>query len=324
MRALLLSLALTLPLSVATCGAREAQAQDEVAELKARFKQALGLENDGQWDEALGIFITIAEKRRSPQVVFHIGLCQEQTGRLTSAHDSFEEAIALANADPKVAPDVLENAPPRLSALKPRIPRIVLVSRGDARTVIMDGKELPPVTGETEISVDPGPHKIGARDEGGAEIGIRSLDIREGQTVRVDVSKKRSTASSPPPPPPVEKTQTEPGNLVPGIVVGGIGVASLIASGVFIGLRQAAIGEVRDGCTNGDSGCDPSLESVAERGQTYEYVAIGTGAAGLAAVGVGIALVFTIGQDRVVTSKPSTQSRFTLSPTGFSFAGSFE
>ncbi len=324
MRALFLSLVLALPLSAVTCCPREAHAQDEVAELKARFKQALALENDGQWEEALGIFLTIAEKRRSPQVVFHIGLCQEQTGRLTSARESFEEAISLANADPKVAPDVLENAPPRLDALKGRIPRIVLVSQGGARTVIMDGKELPPVAGETEISVDPGTHKISARDDNGDEVRIRSLDIREGQTVRVDVSKKRSSTEPPPPPPPVDETRVEPGNLVPGIVVGGIGVASLIASGVFIGLRQAAIGEVRDGCANGDNACDPSLKSVAERGQTYEYAAIGTGAAGLAALGVGVALVFTIGQDRVVTSKPAKQGRLTLSPTGVSFAGTFE
>jgi hypothetical protein len=322
MRALVLSLALVLPLSAVTCYARDAQAQDEVAELKARFKEALVLENEGKWDEALGLFIAIAEKRRSPQVVFHIGLCQEQTGRLKSAEDSFEEAISLASADPK-ATDVLENAPPRLEALKGRVPRIVLVTNGDARTVIIDGKQLPPVVDETEIGVDPGKHEIRTREEDGEETSIRTVDVREGQTIRVDVSKKRAV-KPPPPPPPESDTRVEPGNLVPGFVVGGIGVAALVASGVFIGLRQAAIGEVRDGCTDGDTGCDPSLKDVAARGQTYEYVAIGTGAAGLAAVGVGITLVLTIGQDRTVTTKPVKQARMVLSPTGLRFTGTFE
>lgn len=324
MRAIVLSLALSLPLCAVTCTLREAQAQDDVNELKARFKEALALENEGKWDEALGLFIAIAEKRRSPQVVFHIALCQEQTGRLKSALDSFEEAMSLASADPKAAPEVLENAPPRLESLKGRVPRIVLVASGEARTVIIDGKELAPVVDETEIAVDPGKHQINAREEGGEETRIRSLDIREGQTVRVDVTKKRATSERVRPPPPPVETHVESGNLIPGLVVGGVGVAGLIASGVFIGLRQAAIGEVRDGCTNGDTGCDPALQDVAERGQTYEYAAIGTGAAGLAAVGVGVALVLTIGQDRTVTTKPTKRSRLTLSPMGVSFSGTFE
>jgi hypothetical protein len=324
MRALVLSFALSLPLFAVSWPVRDALAQDDVSELKARFKEALALENDGKWDEALGLFIAIAEKRRSPQVVFHIALCQEQTGRLKSALDSFEEALSLAGADPKAAPEVLENAPPRLESLKARVPRIVLVANGEARTVIVDGKQLAPVVDETEIAIDPGKHKISAREDDGEETSIRTVDVREGQIVRVDVSKKRATKERVPPPPPPVETRVEPGNMIPGLVVGGVGVAGLIASGVFIGLRQAAIGEVRDGCTNGDTGCDPGLKDVAERGQTYEYAAIGTGAAGLAAVGVGVALVLTIGQDRKVTTKPAKQSRLLFLPTGVSFSGSFE
>jgi hypothetical protein len=330
MRALVLSLALSIPLIAVASHPREALAQDDVAELKARFKEALALENEGKWDEALGLFITIAEKRRSPQVVFHIALCQEETGRLKSALDTFEEALSLAKADPKAATEVLENTPPRIEALKGRVPRIVLVPGGEPRTVIIDGKQLAPVTEEIEIAVDPGRHRISAREDDGGETSIRSVDMREGQTIRVEVAKKGAGGAKgaggtePSPPPPVDAAQVEPGNLLPGIVVGGVGVASLIASGVFIGLRQAAISEVRDGCSNGDSGCDPALQDVADRGQSYEYAAIGLGAAGLAAVGVGVALVFTIGQDRTVAAQPKAQSRLFLSPMGIRFEGTFE
>lgn len=322
MRALLVSLALCLPIAAAIVPAHEARGQDDVNELKTRFKEALALENEGKWDEALGLFIAIAEKRRSPQVVFHIGLCQEQTGRLKSALDSFEEALRLANADPKAAPEVIENAPPHVEELKRRVPRIVLTVGDEPRTVIIDGKELPLVTEEIEIAVDPGTHRITARDDDGKVVPLRTVEAREGESVRVDVSKKRRKEAPPPPPPKVE-TRVEPGNLVPGFVVGGVGVASLVASGVFLGLRQAAIGEVRDGCSNGDSGCDPALRDVAERGQTYEYASIGTAAAGAVAVGVGLALVFTIGQDRVVTT-PTKQSSLSLTPTGLTFTTRFE
>lgn len=321
--ALLLALSLALPALGLVTLSLPVHAQDEVLELKARFKEALALEEEGKWDEALGIFATIAEKRRSPQVVFHVALCQEQTGRWTSALDSYAEAISLARADSKAAPEVLENAPPRMEALRARAPRIVLAPNGETRTVVLDGKPLPPISEETEIVVDPGKHRVLVREDDGEETVVRNFVLSEGQSTRIDVGKKVA-AKPTDPTPPTAKDQVEPGNLVPGLVVGGVGVAALALSGVFIGLRQAAISEVRDGCANGDTGCAPELAEVADRGRTYEIAAWSAGAAGIAAVGVGLILVFTIGQDRVVPARTKLTTRLVVSATGAFLTGAFE
>jgi len=323
MRASALLLALALPALGVVSLPLPVQAQDEVAELKARFKEGLALEEEGKWAEALGIFSTIAEKRRSPQVVFHVALCQEQTGRWASALDSYAEAISLAKADAKAAPEVLENAPPRMEALRARTPRIVLVPNGQTRTIVLDGTQLPPISEETEIVVDPGKHRVVVRENDGEETVVRNVVMSEGQTTRIDVDKKVA-AKPTAPAPPKQNDQVEPGNLVPGLVVGGVGVAALALSGVFIGLRQAAISEVRDGCANGDTGCAPELAEVADRGRTYEVLAWSAAGAGVAAVGVGLILVFTIGQDRVVPAKTKLTTRLVVSATGAFLTGAFE
>ena len=78
---------------------------------------------------------------------------------------------------------------------------------------------------------------------------------------------------------------------VPASIAGGVGRASLAAAGVFFGLRQQTISEVRDSCSDParDRGCDPDTREIADRGETWNLLAdvfLGVGGAGLLAGGV--------------------------------------
>ena len=327
---------LALPaLSVGLC-ARPAAAQDkkELSKARVQFQRAIELEQAGNYSTALEQFRDVGQVRMTPQVRFHIATCEEKLGRLVTALGGYQ--LAFADAD-GVGEDFKAEVTVAVTRLQASIPKLV-IQRGtgaEAAEIQLDGVALGASSVGVPVPLDPGPHSVSAKAPGALPFS-QTVTIAENEQKSIDVSLAPEPEEARPtvivgPPGPSEKTNPR---LVP-YVIGGVGVASLIASGVFIGLRQAAIGEVRDGCRDGDNGCDPALKDVAERGQTYEYAAIGLGVAGLAAVGVGVALVFTIGQDQTVTAKPAKPgsadtprskqtSRLTLTPAGITLAGTFD
>ncbi len=301
-----------------------AHAQDDLEQLKAQFREGLKLEEEDKWREARDLFSAIAEKKRSPAVVFHIALCDEQLGKLASALRGFEEAVELGKADPKTPPEVLENAPKRAEALRARVPVIVLVQEEGSRRAFVDGEPVDGKAGEIERFVDLGTHEVQVEGDDGERVKLRTVDVIEGARVRVKIPKKKAKTEVVEPKLPLVSSEPEPGNKIPGFVVGGVGVGALIAAGAFIGLREVAISEVRASCQGPepDTGCDPNLRDVADRGRTFEYAAIGLGAAGAAALGVGITLLLTVGQDRTVT-KPAPAISLRLLPLGVGLSGTF-
>jgi hypothetical protein len=73
--------------------------------------------------------------------------------------------------------------------------------------------------------------------------------------------------------------------------VGGVGVASLAASGVFFLLRSKSIKSLEDSCPTRVS-CPASEQSTYDRGKTYTVVADVTLGIGIAGVATGATLFF--------------------------------
>jgi hypothetical protein len=72
-------------------------------------------------------------------------------------------------------------------------------------------------------------------------------------------------------------------------VIGGVGVASLLASGVFFILRGSAISKLEGKCGPDGNHCPPELEPTYNSGKTYSLIApimlgVGVGAVGTAVV----------------------------------------
>ncbi len=85
-----------------TVPAHDAPDKEELSRARARFQQATELEQAGNWAAALQQFREVGQVRMTPQVRYHIALCEEKLGKLVAALGGYE--LALSEAD-SLGPD---------------------------------------------------------------------------------------------------------------------------------------------------------------------------------------------------------------------------
>ncbi len=314
--------------SVVAPAVARADGAADLERLRKRFSEGIAREEEDKWAEALAIFNEVAKEKMSPQVRFHIALSEEKTGKLVSALAGYRDALEMAKQSGDAAADVLENAPKKIAALEPRIPKLVVRVEGDG-VALLDGDPLAPDRNGATIALDPGRHVVAVR-RGTTETPVKTLTLEEGSKEVVTIPKPAEATLPPIEPPPQAEVTREDGTKLPAVIVGSAGLASLVGGAVMFGLRQAAIDDVTSSCANPDTltGCDPALQDTADRGRTYEYAAIGLAAGGAALLGTAAILWFTVGQDRVVTKPAPTKTSdagvsFSVGPTGVLVRGRF-
>jgi hypothetical protein len=317
--ALCLALALTAPR-----GARADDAGEQKAAARHIFNQGRELEKAGDWQGAYEKFKQVGEVVMTPQVRFHIALCDENLGRLVAAINGFELATEEAKRAGKDGKDVAENAPIRAEKLRARVPHLTIVVKGELRVskVLLDGKALAAALVNTELPVDPGKHVITVERKGEA-IETQSLELaeKERKTITLEVDDKNlppEEPDKPPPPPQVTPPKLErPGTFemtrerVPAVALVSVGVAAGIAAGVFYGLRESTIADVNNnaGCRPDLTGCDPAYQALAEDGKSYTVISgVLAGVAGAAALTGGV-LWFALAKPRPAPSPAQTDSR---------------
>jgi hypothetical protein len=139
-----------------------------------------------------------------------------------------------------------------------------------------------------EVPLDPGPHAVTAKAPNRKPFEA-SVTLKEEETTQLEVVLEelppellRTGGGAAPPP------DKPPSKVVP-LVVGGLGVASLVGSGVLFGLRQSTLSELEDAC-DGNS-CPKSKESRYDDLKFYHYGSMVTLGVGVAAVGTAGALL---------------------------------
>lgn len=280
----------TLSLACALTGsAPPALAQDtsELKNARAQFQQATELEQAGNWTAALQAFREVGQVRMTPQVRFHIAVCEEKLGRLVAALGGYE--LALADAE-KVNADFKAEVEANVSKLRARIPKLV-IERGPgagAAAIELDGVAVGDSSVGVEVPLDPGPHAVTAKAPNRKPFEA-SVTLAEEQTARLSVVLEEL-------PPEVRNrpgglpAERPPSKVVP-FVIGGVGVASLIGSGVLFGLRQSTLSELESACPT-RSDCPPSKQSRYDDLKFYHYGAQVTLGVGVAALGTAAALLF--------------------------------
>jgi hypothetical protein len=323
----------SLSLACALLGSQVPAAAQDAAALKqarAQFQQATELEQAKNWTAALQAFREVGQVRMTPQVRFHIAVCEEGLGRLVAALGGYE--LALGDAE-KVGMEFKGEVEENVTRLRARIPKLV-IERGagaNAAAIELDGIAVGDSSVGVEVPLDPGPHAVTAKAPNHKPFEA-NVTLTEEQTTRLEVKLEelppelqpsRSVGNTAPPP------DKPPSKVVP-FVIGGVGIASLIGSGVLFGLRQSTLSELEDACGPDGKQCPAGKQSRYDDLKFYHYGAEVTLGVGIAAVGTAGALLFfqrkkkdpvadTAVDMQLVPSLPVTAS----TPLGASLRGVF-
>ncbi|MCA9628861.1 MAG: hypothetical protein KC766_14380 [Myxococcales bacterium] len=284
-----------------------AQSPAEIQQARTLYSQGLTQEAASDWAGALASFEKVARIRMTPQVRFHIARCKEQLGRLNEALGGYRLAEHEAATTDGVPESVLQEVRTAREALEKRVPRLI-IERGegaDSAKIALDGVELGQAQIGREVNVDPGPHVIKVTLPDGRRFE-RTVQVKEGEQdqVMLDVppdlqpavdeeagagkGEDQQTGSGAA----FDTRDSAPaasGSPMPWII-GGLGVASLAASGVFYMLRNQANSDLDSECIN--DVCPDTLEDTQSRGENYSML---TGVTlGIGIVGVSVAAIWLL------------------------------
>lgn len=275
-----------------------ASAQDpkELSQARAKFQQALELKQGGNWPAALRLLREVGAVRMTPQVRYHIAVCEEKLGKLVAALGGYELALADAEA---MHPDFVAEVQASVEDLRARIPKLVIERGpgGEAAAIELDGISLGASSIGVEVPVDPGPHTLMAKAPGKRPFSETvTVNEEESRTVTVTLASLGSD----------EPEATESGSVTPAAeegprygvvpyVLGGVGAAGLVASGVFFALHRSSVSGLDERCPNQDcsdlSGAErQQAQQDLDAARSREVVMWSTLGVGVAALGTGLTL----------------------------------
>jgi hypothetical protein len=273
------------------------QSAGDLTHARTQYRQGLSLEAAGDWAGALAKFEEVARVKLTPQVRYHIARTKEHLGRLNEALGDYR--LAEYEAQQADAKELAEITRAR-GELEAKIPKLV-ITRGagaEAARIELDGVELGEARVGQEVNVDPGPHRIVVKVSRGsfeqtvtlAEAEKKSVEIvppaNLGRGAETPVSEPEADAQAAP------KAVESSRSPLPWII-GGVGAASLVASGVFFVLRKGVESDLEEGCR--DDVCPERLRDTEDKGKTYTTVSNVTFAVGALGIGVAAVMLLTRG-----------------------------
>ncbi len=314
-----------------------AGAQTSEAIAQARFSKGRDLFLAKSYDAALVEFRAAAELLESPNARLYIARCERELGRYAAAYVDFQraasEAADRAQTDPRYV-TTRDTAKQEGAAVEPKLGRVTILSPTppSGASITVNGNPVVMAALGVAGPIDPGKVEVVAQANGYVTFK-RTVDVGAGEGIEVTIkwevdpnAKKPDPPVNPPPPPdtgngsgsgnvtppPVDGPPVEPppdrqvktggGARTAGFVVGGLGLAGVVAFGVFAGLAQSRFDSLKSTC---GGRCDPSYEDKIKGGeslQTGANVALGLGGTFLV---VG-AILIAIGGPKYVTAPTQT------------------
>lgn len=323
-------LAALLALSLA---ASHAGAQTSEAIAQARFSKGRDLFLAKSYDAALVEFRAAAELLESPNARLYIARCERELGRYAAAYVDFQraasEAADRAQTDPRYV-TTRDSARQEGTSLEGKLGRVTILSPTPPTGASITVNGNPVVMAALGVAgpIDPGKVEVVAQAAGYLTFK-RTVEVGAGEGIEVTIkwevdpsAKKPDPPVNPPPhdpdvgngnvtpppgdgpvePPPDHQVKVGGGARTAGFVLGGVGLAGVVAFGVFAGLAQSRFDSLKSTC---GGRCDPSYEDKIKGGealQTGANVALGVGGAFLV---VG-AILIAVGGPKYVTAPTQT------------------
>ncbi len=285
-------------------------AGSDVERARELFREGVALMAAENYAGALAKFKEVGRSRMNAQVAFNIAECEEKLGKVVAALGNYRLALAKSQEPGANAAAVAENAPGRIEALEARVAKLTVFRKEEkpnpTAKIELDGVELASAQIGTAIPADPGRRTLRVVT-GDRALVTRTVDLKDGEALTVTLEI----------PAPVEGAAIDPGPLpqsgvsIPGVVLTVVGGGMLVAGGVFLGLRQAAISDLDEQC-GGDRSCPASAEETYDQGRLYTGLAEGFIPAGVAAATVGIVLLAL--QANAASEERAETARVELAP----------
>jgi hypothetical protein len=282
-------------------------AADPASDAKDLFERGRALRSAGKCDEAAPLFEKAAE-------IFPAGLgslrnaaeCEETLGHFATARrlwGDLKRAVMLSN-DPKYE-GWQADAEAAAARLEPKLAHVTVdVVESDGKmerklgpknhvTVTLGSEPLPPALVGTSLDRDPGPYVVTVTGLDGAPKS-QAIELRVGdaKTLRFVVPAPPPEPASTKPTPIDERGPTTRRTL--GWIGVGVGAAALVGAGISLGVRQAALSDLKSACPAYESApCPTSVESTVGRGATASTLVnvLGIGGGVLLVTGVVLVLV---------------------------------
>jgi hypothetical protein len=271
------------------------------------FRRALEI-----YPEGLGSLRNIAE-------------CEEQVGQFASARIDWWALRRAALASNEAKYNGWEkDAEAGYNRLKDKVGKLTIKLEGEHLErvrVVVDGKPLDPRLYGVQLERDLGTHSFEAT-YGGASPIVAKRELKEGGdevvTLAIPSLNEAAKEAGAKGGEPMQVTVDKGASLrTGGFVALGVGVASLAAAGVSLGIRQSALGALTGPCPN-LMNCPTNLKGNQSTGQVASILVDVFGGLGVVGVGVGTGLLVAgyKAKNASDSTAPTTHVSFSPLPGG--------
>lgn len=226
------------------------------------------------------------------QTLFSLAKCRQREGRVATAWLQFGELVKRGEREGDATK--LAEYKAKYAELDRLVPRatLKLEAHPEVTDVKLDGKSIPRAEWSTPVPVDPGEHVFIFSGTGKLD-GERRINLRESETITVDIETLRDAGGSTTTPPPGGggEVSTKSGGSSPtlGYILGGVGIAA-IGVGTITGIVA-----INDKSTADDrfDRRDPSFKDSDDSASTMALVSTISFVVGIIGVGAGTYLILT-------------------------------
>lgn len=305
-------------------GARDVRA-DEASDSVARdpagaevlFQKGRLLMETGKLTEACPIFEESYRLDPAPGTLLNIAACSRLSGKTATAWGQFLEAerAFVRKGDPRRAAFAKQQA----GEIEPMLAHVIVRADKPVAGLVIrrDGTTLTAAALETKLPIDPGKHVVVAEAEGyeRVELTFEAEARTTAEWTIPELVPVQVKASDLLPPDTNGRRDTQ---RIAGFVVGGVGLSSLVAGGVFIGLTAMQSSDLEALCPTKRCTTAEGVDALAKAEQ-FANAANGLLIAGGVLAATGLIVVLTApsddSDDLAVSLAPA--------PTGLALFGRF-